>query len=283
MRQWSYRQLAEAANRLAVALRRAGIGRGAVVAIAGPRSFGLVSSMLGIWSCGGAFLTVDPALPEIRRRTMLQEARVKAVCRIGKASVPEDYLDTLAQPRLLDIDPNAGIEEPSGSAQSPASEPPRRIGDDDPAYVFFTSGTTGAPKGVLGCHRGISHFLDWQRQTFGIDTSDRVAQLTSLSFDVLLRDVFLPLTSGATLCLPEDADLANPLAWLARERVTVVHAVPTLPRGGWRRHQPPRACRRYGGCFSPASLFRAPWCAPGGTGSPIRRTSSICTGRRKRR
>jgi len=84
------------------------------------------------------------------------------------------------------------------------------------------------PKGVLGCHKGLSHFLQWQRQTFAIGPGDRVAQLTSLSFDVLLRDVFLPLTSGGTLCLPADGDEADPLTWLAQARVTVVHAVPTL-------------------------------------------------------
>ena len=71
-----------------------------------------------------------------------------------------------------------------------------------PAYIFFTSGTTGVPKAVLGCHKGLSHFLAWQRDTFNVGPGDRVAQLTNLSFDAVLRDVFLPLTSGAELCLP---------------------------------------------------------------------------------
>jgi acyl-coenzyme A synthetase/AMP-(fatty) acid ligase/acyl carrier protein len=84
------------------------------------------------------------------------------------------------------------------------------------------------PKGVLGSYKGLSHFLNWQRDAFGIGPNDRVAQLTSLSFDPLLRDVFLPLTSGGTLCIPEEGDQQEPLAWLARERVTVVHTVPTL-------------------------------------------------------
>ena len=112
------------------------------------------------------------------------------------------------------------------SAAEAAPLPP--IHGEDAAYIFFTSGSTGVPKGVLGCHKGLSHFLHWQRQTFDIGPRDRVAQLTSLSFDVLLRDVFLPLTSGGMLCLPEEGDQAHVLAWLAREGVTVVHAVPTL-------------------------------------------------------
>ncbi len=227
-RQWRYRDLADAANRLAQSLRRRGIGRGDVVAIIGRRNFGLVSSMLGVSLCGGVFLTVDSTLPEARQRLMLREARAKAICRIGAVPVPEDCLESPVSAMRLEIDPDTGVEVAVGIPQPPEAAPLPPIHGEDAAYIFFTSGSTGVPKGVLGCHQGLSHFLQWQRQTFAIGPRDRVAQLTSLSFDVLLRDVFLPLTSGGTLCLPEDGDQAHVLAWLAREGVTVVHAVPTL-------------------------------------------------------
>ena len=87
------------------------------------------------------------------------------------------------------------------------------------------------PKGILGSHKSLSHFLAWQRETFAIGPDDRVAQLTALSFDVLLRDVFLPLTSGASLHLPDEAEGLAPgyiLPWLARERISVLHTVPAL-------------------------------------------------------
>jgi acyl-coenzyme A synthetase/AMP-(fatty) acid ligase/acyl carrier protein len=84
---------------------------------------------------------------------------------------------------------------------------------------------------VLGCHKGLSHFLSWQRETFAIGSGDRVAQLTALSFDAVLRDIFLPLTSGATLCLPDANDALTPdpiIEWLERQQITVLHAVPSL-------------------------------------------------------
>jgi amino acid adenylation domain-containing protein len=107
----------------------------------------------------------------------------------------------------------------------------RSTSPNSPAYIFFTSGTTGTPKAVLGIHKSLSHFLAWQRDTFQIGPGDRCAQLTNASFDVVLRDIFLPLTSGATLCLPDDdMDPASDriLPWMEREGITSFHAVPTL-------------------------------------------------------
>jgi amino acid adenylation domain-containing protein len=108
---------------------------------------------------------------------------------------------------------------------------PPEVEPCDPAYIFFTSGSTGVPKAVLGVHRSLSHFLNWQRHTFQVGPSDRVAQLSGLSFDVVLRDVFLPLTSGATVCLPEETEGSAPdqvLPWLQQARITLLHTVPSL-------------------------------------------------------
>ncbi|MBE9040090.1 AMP-binding protein, partial [Oscillatoriales cyanobacterium LEGE 11467] len=124
------------------------------------------------------------------------------------------------------------------------SEKGDRICDPEPdaaAYIFFTSGSTGTPKGVLGCHKGLSHFLHWQRQTFNITPPERCAQLSALSFDVMLRDVFLALTSGATLYLPATENRLDPrqiLPWLEREKITLIHTVPSLVRS-WLRDVSP--------------------------------------------
>ena len=116
-----------------------------------------------------------------------------------------------------------------------------QLSTDDAACIFFTSGTTGIPKGILGCHKSLSHFLQWQRETFAVGPRDRSAQLTSPSFDVVLRDVFLPLTSGSTLCLPADVDGIGPadlVRWLEGERITLLHTVPALAQF-WLDNAPP--------------------------------------------
>ncbi|MHC5730830.1 MAG: AMP-binding protein, partial [Nostoc sp.] len=135
--------------------------------------------------------------------------------------------------------------EAINSLESSHTIPLPEISADDAAYIFFTSGTTGVPKGVLGCHKGMAHFLNWQRQTFGIGQQDRIAQLTGLSFDVVLRDIFLPLTSGATLCLPAPGDKLEPtkiLRYLEREQISVLHTVPSLAQS-WLANVPSESLR----------------------------------------
>ncbi|MCC2671435.1 MAG: non-ribosomal peptide synthetase, partial [Armatimonadetes bacterium] len=130
-----------------------------------------------------------------------------------------------------------GVEVRAVGAVAPAGAPdaclPRVEALVGPAYVFFTSGSTGTPKAVLGTHEGLAHFIRWQGDAFAVQPGDRCALLTGLSFDVVLRDLFLPLTHGATLCLPQPEDVADGVAlfaWLDRSRVSLLHAVPSLLR-----------------------------------------------------
>ncbi|HJP73688.1 MAG TPA: AMP-binding protein [Pseudonocardiaceae bacterium] len=209
----TYRLLADAARGAAGQLRP-----GERIGILGGKSPATVAALIGALSAGAIAVPMDEQLPRHRLETMIGLADVSRVL--------------LTEPSAAD--PPTGVEVHrvtfdglvEGAGRSPGPVRP-----DDPAYIFFTSGTTGAAKAVLGRHRGLDHFIAWETAEFGVRPGDRVAQLTTLSFDAMLRDVFVPLTRGATLCLPSATDrddVGRTVDWLARERVTIVHTTPSV-------------------------------------------------------
>ena len=228
---WSYGTLQSLTAHVTRQLAEAGVQQGNVVAVLGPSSLGVVVSALAVLFRGGVLLLVDEAIPFERRKAMLEEATAHTLIRVGKFSSTEN-LDAAAV-RTIVIDPVTGTVIGEGGLVSEATLREPDLPVDAAAYLCFTSGTTGIPRGVRGCHQGLSHFLDWQRTQFSVGPLDRVAQLTSLSFDVVLRELFLPLTSGGTLCLPNPAVKAEGsrlFEWMRREEITILHAVPSLAR-----------------------------------------------------
>lgn len=231
-RSWTYRELDGAARNLAVTLRKQRAAAEAVVAVTGERSFGLIASLLAVLRSGHVMLPLDATLPPARRQMMVSAADARCLIAVGPdAACPGiDGLDE----GCIRVDPMSACaaDGPAAAADALDGDVPQ-LTPEQPAYIFFTSGTTGAPKGVLGTHGGLSHFLCWQRDTFAVTPADRAAQLTNLSFDVVLRDIFLALSAGATLCLPPRGAPASPaqlLSWLDQERITILHIVPTVAR-----------------------------------------------------
>jgi amino acid adenylation domain-containing protein len=219
---YTYDHLSRLVCHLAWRLTEAGIQPGDIVALSGFSSLGMVASMLAVMASGGVFVTLDLALPEERQR----------------------LIETISQPRWrIEILPVGGpttgnsivttdwptLDEINGLPNDKV--PVATLGHNAAAYVFFTSGSTGVPKGVLGTHAGLAHFLSWERNDFPIGRGDRVAQLTALSFDPVLRDIFLPLTSGACLQVPNRDllfDARRMLRWFAESGITLAHCVPSL-------------------------------------------------------
>ena len=235
-RSWTYAELRDAATGIAQVLVGHGVAPGDAVALTGPRGFGLLAGMIGILRAGGVVLPVDPALPARRRSLLCREGMARWVVHAG----PEDPGADRTGPtgtRSVWVHPETGKtgNTPPTAASAPAAgaddeRPLPEVRGDDPAYILFTSGTTGNPKAVLGSHKGLSHFVAWERETFGIGPGDRFAQLTSLSFDPVLRDIFVPLASGATVCLPDEEVPRPPavLSWLEREGVSILHTIPSF-------------------------------------------------------
>lgn len=214
---WNYEKLLAQSRGIAQTLLSKHVDKGEVVAITGDASNLLVAGMLGILLAGGVLLTIDPEAPPNYKKRMLESTHAKYLLSVNTPIAEMSWGDNVQVLEVSkEVNPEGVLETPDVLA-------------DDPAYIFFTSGTTGAPKPILGTHKGLSHFLHWEQETFDIIAADRFAQTTKLSFDVLLRDVFLPLISGGTLVISDSEKFRfHFLDWLREKRITRFHTVPSV-------------------------------------------------------
>ena len=201
--QYTYAELMRTTHRLATLLRRHGAVPRSFVAYALPRSARLICLQLAAWQAGAAFLYIDPAWPTERRRQVLDIAR------------PAVTLTT------LDYATGDAAEDSAACAL------PQQA---DPAYAIFTSGSSGAPKGVPLRHESLANVSLVQRRLFGLGPERRVAQLASPSFDASVFETMLALCSGATLIVAPPGplsgdDLAN---FIAGQAIDAVVLPPTL-------------------------------------------------------
>jgi amino acid adenylation domain-containing protein len=236
-REMSYGELRERAEAVSGHLLAAAARPGDRVAVGGEPSPGLMAAFLGALMARAVVVPLDRRLPLQRQRQVLE---IGGAARLLWAGTPSETAPVLAElPGLAATCVEAATGRlPGHPAGSPVPLP--TVGRADPSYIYFTSGSTGIPKGVLGRHDTWSHLLTWQRERFRFGPGDRSAMTTRLSFDMVLRDLFLPLTSGATLCLPDEdlvLDVGRALRYLQEERVTVLHLVPALGQR-WLDHRP---------------------------------------------
>lgn len=233
---WTYSELRERSRRLAGYLRRAGIRRSEVVAIYAHRSAALVWSLLGVMEAGAAFLILDPAYPASRLVDMARLAGVRGWLEIEAAGPLQPELEGVAAaPSMrcrLSLPNKHDGEQNDFLAESGTSEPAAALSPDELAYVAFTSGSTGIPKGILGRHGPLSFFVAQQRrEPFRLGGDDRFSVLSGLSHDPLQREVFTALQLGATLVIPEPRRLGEPgylAEWMRDRTVTVAHLTPAM-------------------------------------------------------
>lgn len=107
------------------------------------------------------------------------------------------------------------------------------IFEEDDRYIYFTSGSSGTPKGILGRDSSLCNFINWEIRTLDVSHEMNVSQLTNPSFDPFLRDIFVPLFSGGTICIPDDEIIKNPyrlIQWILDMQINIIHIVPHLFR-----------------------------------------------------
>ncbi|WP_432094687.1 amino acid adenylation domain-containing protein [Streptomyces sp. bgisy100] len=190
---WSYAQLSAAAAAVAGKLRALGAPHGARTGIAMDRSPGTIAAILGALRAGTTVVPLDTGYPEKRLRSMIEQAgpfRVIAHAR---------YAGLIGDPALLL--PAESVTEPGPGADE--AEPPV-IDPEDPAYLLFTSGSTGEPKGVSMPHRALANLVAWQARTASGAVGGGTLQYAPLSFDVSFQEIFSTLCSGGTLHLVPD-------------------------------------------------------------------------------
>jgi amino acid adenylation domain-containing protein len=240
----TYAELAGRSDRLARLLVARGAERGSPVAIISDDQIQVIISILAILKSGCAFMPLDPTTPETRLRTAVgvTEARwfisdskyVEKIMEITRGAKGEASVITLDGPgRTSDLDSQC-LQVFHHAGTESFADLPSPIRPDEMCYIFFTSGSTGEPKAIAGQMKGISHFVNWEVGTFAIDETARVSQLTTPSFDAILRDIFTPLVAGGTVCIPPGRDIvlnsAALVAWLDGQGVTLLHCVPSVFR-----------------------------------------------------
>ncbi|MFJ6379385.1 amino acid adenylation domain-containing protein [Kitasatospora sp. NPDC092039] len=216
-----YAELAERSAALAARLRAGGVGPGARVAVHAARRTELVVALLAVLRSGAAFAVLDRAHPRARLTACAELLGATAwLDATGAAGPPE----VLGPPVALAL-----TAAPDGAPAAPQG--PERHGEE--AYIAFTSGSTGTPKAVRGGHRPLTHFVDWCTTAFGLGPDDRFALTSGLGHDPLLRDLLVPLSVGARLCVPDETVQQDPRTfarWLADHAVTVLHLTPPTAR-----------------------------------------------------
>ncbi|MER5643541.1 amino acid adenylation domain-containing protein [Streptosporangium sp. NPDC002524] len=250
-------------HRTTSALRAAGVEPGQAVAVLAARVPELPGLLLGVLATGARWVILDPTHPAPVLARQAAAAGAVAALRCPGApplpGLPEITLPETgpsenglsenepSENGLLENGPvGTGLSEtlPDGTGLSETGSPEtglreKRTGaapwepHPERGYLSLTSGTTGDPKPVVTGEGPLAHFVAWYAATFAVTPADRFALLSGLAHDPALRDVFVPLATGARLCVPERELLRDPVrlvAWLREHRVTVLHLTPQLAR-----------------------------------------------------
>ncbi|MBQ9942198.1 MAG: amino acid adenylation domain-containing protein, partial [Christensenellaceae bacterium] len=216
--QVTFAQLEKRANRIAHALRRAGIGKNSIVALMIHRSVDLMAALLAVWKAGGGYLPLDPTYPLERVSFMLSDCGADVL--LVDDAIALDYKGCILDVRQIP-------EDGPDSRLAPVDE------SEDACYIIYTSGSTGVPKGALLPRRAMLNLYEACRPTIDYRPDEVSVSVTTVSFDIFVIDAIMPLLYGLTVVMCTEEELRQPhlLADLIeRTGVTFIQTTPTRMR-----------------------------------------------------
>lgn len=217
-----YRELTATALRISSALSALGVRRESIVGLCCTPGPDMVAALLGVWLAGGCYLPLELEAPPIRRRQILESAGAEIVI-ADTADTSASTLDGVADVhRVADL----------AAAVQPLV-PPLDAGPRQAAYMLFTSGSTGVPKGVVIEHEGIANRVLWGIRALGLTDRDRILQKTPLTFDAAGWEVLAPLVLGGPVVFGRPGAGRDPgelVASIRAHGATVLQVVPSMLR-----------------------------------------------------
>jgi amino acid adenylation domain-containing protein len=197
----TYKELNERSDQLAHYLRSVGTGPGSVVGLYMHRSLDMVVALLGVLKAGGAYLPLDPAFPVDRLKYMLSDSQAEVMLTNVDPKWVQNLETDTTEGHLLIVNLDTDWPEISSftSAREENIQSPSL--SDHLAYLIYTSGSTGVPKGVEISHRAVVNFLLSMQSEPGLSPEDTLLAVTTMSFDIAVLEIFLPLITGAQVVL----------------------------------------------------------------------------------
>ncbi|HEU4928849.1 MAG TPA: amino acid adenylation domain-containing protein [Candidatus Krumholzibacteria bacterium] len=234
----TYAELDRLSDRVAAMLFGMGVRRGDRVGLFLPKSIGAVVGLYGAMKAGAAYVPIDPAAPAGRAAYIIDNCGIRVLLTSGSAAVKDLVAKATALEQLILLD----SKELPSAASLPVTSweevqshdgvvPSLDAIETDLAYILYTSGSTGVPKGVMISHRNSLTFVDWAHQEIAVTENDRLSSHAPLHFDLSVFDLFVAAKAGAALVLVPDGLSSFPFRlaeWIDQEKISVWYSVPTI-------------------------------------------------------